>query len=133
AETHGVTYHSLGRGHVGDVTVTGGTLDLVAYMWRVIEPDVRNCREPIHTLPRNIFVALLVIGNFLELRLIVRHVLVAFPTFINGRNFGHRAFVNTFVTIDAFQLHLQDVHSVGVFDRLHRLRTDVEKLTKGGG
>jgi hypothetical protein len=129
AKTHRVTYNTLSRCHVGDVAMTGAALYfIVANVRRVIETHVRYRGESIHSLPRNILAAVVIVRNLLQLRLVLRHVLVAIPTFIYRWDFRYRSFLYTFMTIGTHHFHFQNVDRVGVLHRLNRLGTDVEKL-----
>src|SRR5687767_623772 len=51
AEPHGVLDRSLRDRLLAYVAVAGGTLDLLANVRRMVEPDVILVREAVHTLP----------------------------------------------------------------------------------
>ena len=63
AKTHRVIDNSLRHRHLGDIAMTGGTLDFGANMGGMIEPNVRLLDPSVDTLPRNVFTLFLILKD----------------------------------------------------------------------
>jgi hypothetical protein len=59
AKTHRVIDNFLRHGHVGNIAMTGGTLDFGANMGGMIELNVRLLDPSVDALPRNVFALIL--------------------------------------------------------------------------
>ena len=127
AETHRMVNNPLGCRHTGNVAVTRRTRHVVPDMRCMIEADMRDRGEAVHSLPRNVLALSMIISDFLQFRPVME-VFMAFPTFVDIGNHCVRPLFHAFMTIHAVHLHFINVNRVRVLDRLDRCRSDVEEL-----
>jgi hypothetical protein len=64
---HCVIHHSLGYGHLRNITMTGAALNFSPNVWTMIETNMSLVGKSIDALPGNIFAPLPHRGNFLDL------------------------------------------------------------------
>jgi len=139
AIAHIQVHDTLRGGLFGHIAVARGALHARTNVRSVIEPDVRRSAIVVNPLPRDVFTAREVGGNFLDLRLILGNDAVAHHAETDVGDAGNRPLVNSAVTRLALQT-VCEMHLMRKSNRLYRLRPpaqevqeSVNRRTMGGG
>jgi hypothetical protein len=129
AESHVEVDVPLRHSLVRDVTVTGGTLDVVANVRLVIEPHVSHVRELVDALPGEIEPLLFHLGDLLNPRLVGSDHRVTGEARIHIRKPSLWPARDGFVTRFSACQTFFDVDVVGKFEGLLRCIFDPEKIS----
>src|SRR6185369_7682617 len=91
AEPHRVVHSSLSHGHLREIAMTRRALNTRANVRRVVETHMRLFNKSVNALPRNLFLALRVIAQFLNARVfLIADILMTTHAHIDARNSGER-------------------------------------------
>jgi hypothetical protein len=131
AEPHRVLDRPLRDRLLADVTVAGCTLDLLANVRRVIEPNVVLVREAVHTLPGKVQSLVPHGSDLLDSRSIRRDRLVANHAGPHSRNARLRSLVHALVADLTADL-LANVNVVRKLERLLVYRPPVQEVVQSG-